>query len=131
MRESAVRPVQEQRREYSLLWAAVKSIASKIACMAYTLLERVKRAEIEAGTRCTHGLEHSGSAVHQGAGARCQELRCTNEILKLDSAFSLGRKFDRSPPEILNAFIDRRPVGLPAPCRVPARSLSALRTSAT
>lgn len=48
MRERAVRPVQEQRGEYALLWAAMESIASKIACMAHTLLERIKRKQVHA-----------------------------------------------------------------------------------
>jgi hypothetical protein len=70
MRERAVRPVQGQRGEYALLWAAVESIASKTACMAHTLLERVKRAEIEAGA-CL-GLSTAEAQRIKDAGTRCQ-----------------------------------------------------------
>lgn len=43
--------VQEHGNEYPSLWAAVESIAPKIGCSAHTLLERVKRDEIDSGTR--------------------------------------------------------------------------------
>ena len=51
VRERAVRLVQEHREEYQSLWAAVESIAPKIGCNASTLLEWVKRAEIDTGAR--------------------------------------------------------------------------------
>ena len=49
--ERAVRLVQEHRDEYSSLWAAVESIAPKTGCVPQTLLDWVKRAEIDAGER--------------------------------------------------------------------------------
>jgi len=51
VRERAVRMVQEQRGEYPSLWAAIESIAPKIGCVPQTLIEWVKRAEVDAGTR--------------------------------------------------------------------------------
>ena len=51
VRDRAVRLVQESRGEYSSLWAAVESIAPKIGCVPQTLLEWVKRSEIDAGQR--------------------------------------------------------------------------------
>jgi transposase len=51
VRERAVRMVREDREEYPSLWAAVESIAPKIGCVPQTLLEWVKRAEIDAGAR--------------------------------------------------------------------------------
>jgi len=51
VRERSVRMVQEHRGEYPSLWAAVESIAPKIGCAPQTLLEWVKRAEVDAGTR--------------------------------------------------------------------------------
>jgi transposase len=51
VRERSVRMVQEHRGEYPSLWAAVESIALKIGCAPQTLLEWVKRAEVDAGTR--------------------------------------------------------------------------------
>jgi transposase len=51
VRERAVRLVQEHRGEYPSLWAAVESIAPKIGCVSQTLLEWVKRDEIDGGKR--------------------------------------------------------------------------------
>ena len=51
VRERAVRLVQEHRSEYPSLWAAVGSIAPKIGCTPTTLLDWVKRREIDSGVR--------------------------------------------------------------------------------
>ncbi len=51
VRERAVRLVQEHRGEYPSLWAAVESIAPKIGCVPQTLLEWVKRQEVDTGVR--------------------------------------------------------------------------------
>lgn len=51
VRERAVRLVQEHRADYPSLWAAVESIAPKIGCVPQTLLEWVKRQEIQSGAR--------------------------------------------------------------------------------
>jgi transposase-like protein len=51
VRERAVRLVQEHRGEYPSLWAAVESIAPKIGCVPATLLEWVKRQEVDTGVR--------------------------------------------------------------------------------
>ena len=49
VRERAVRMVQEHRGAYPSLWAAVESIAPKIGCVPQTLLEWVKRVEVDGG----------------------------------------------------------------------------------
>ena len=51
VRERAVRMVQEHRGEYPSLWAAVESIAPKIGCVSQTLLDWVKREEVDSGQR--------------------------------------------------------------------------------
>ena len=51
VRERAVRMVQEHRGDYPSLWSAVESIAPKIGCVPQTLLEWVKRADVDAGVR--------------------------------------------------------------------------------
>ncbi len=51
MRERAVRMVQEHRGEYPSLWAAIESIAPKVGCVPPTLLEWVKKAEVDSGVR--------------------------------------------------------------------------------
>ena len=51
VRERAVRLVREQRGEHPSLWAAVVSIAPKIGCTSQTLLDWVKRDEVDSGER--------------------------------------------------------------------------------
>jgi len=93
VRERAVRMVQEHRGEYPSLWAAIESIAPKIGCVAQTLLEWVKRKEIDSGER--GGVT---SAEHERVKAlerEVKELRRANEILKLASAFFAQAELDR------------------------------------
>jgi len=51
MRERAVRMVQEHRGKYPSLWEAIESIAPKVGCVPPTLLEWVKKAEVDSGVR--------------------------------------------------------------------------------
>lgn len=93
VRERAVRLVQEHRGEYPSLWAAVESIAPKIGCVPQTLLEWVKRAEIDAGTRpgtTTTELQRIKELEREN-----KELRRANEILKTASAFFAQAELDR------------------------------------
>lgn len=43
--------VQEHRGDYPSLWAAIESIAPKIGRSAHTLLEWVRRQEVDSGQR--------------------------------------------------------------------------------
>ena len=93
VRERAVRMVQEHRGEYPSLWAAVESIASKIGCVPQTLLEWVKRVEIDAGARpgtTTAELQRIKELEREN-----KELRRANEILKTASAFFAQAELDR------------------------------------
>jgi len=93
VRERAVRMVHEHRGEYPSLWAAVESIASKIGCVPQTLLEWVKRAEIDAGARpgtTTDELQRIKDLEREN-----KELRRANEILKTASAFFAQAELDR------------------------------------
>ena len=93
VRERAVRMVQEQRGEYPSLWAAVESIALKIGCSAHTLLEWVRRDEVDAGTR--PGVTSAEAQRVKDLEREVKELRRANEILKLASAFFAQAELDR------------------------------------
>ena len=93
VRERAVRMVQEHRGEYSSLWAAVESIAPKIGCVPQTLLEWVKRAEIDAGAR--PGTATDEAQRIKDLERENKELRRANDILRTASAFFAQAELDR------------------------------------
>ena len=93
VRERAVRLVQEHRGEYPSLWAAVESIAPKIGCVPQTLLEWVKRVEIDTGAR--DGVSTAEALRVKELERENKELRRANEILKLASAFFAQAELDR------------------------------------
>ena len=93
VRERAVRLVQEHRGEYASLWAAVESIAPKIGCVPQTLLEWVKREEIDSGRR--DGLTTTERERIKALEREVKELRRANEILKTASAFFAQAELDR------------------------------------
>lgn len=85
VKERAVRLVQEHRHAYPSLWAAVESIAPKIGCSSHTLLEWVRKHEIDTGLR--DGVNSEERERIKGLEREVKELRRANEILKLASAF--------------------------------------------
>lgn len=92
-RERSVRMVQEQLKAYPSLWAAVESLAPKVGCAPATLLEWVKKHEIDAGKRdgtTTEERERIKTLEREN-----KELRRANEILKLASAFFAQAELDR------------------------------------
>ena len=93
VRERAVRLVQEHRGEYPSLWAAVESIAPKIGCVPQTLLDWVKRQEIDSGVR--EGVTTAEAQRVKDLEREVKELRRANEILKLASAFFAQAELDR------------------------------------
>ena len=93
VRERAVRLVQEHRGEYPSLWAAIESIAPKIGCVPQTLLEWVKRLEVDSGVR--EGITTSEAQRVKDLERENKELRRANEILKLASAFFAQAELDR------------------------------------
>ena len=93
IRERAVRLVSEQRGEYPSLWAAVESIAPKIGCVPQTLLDWVKRHEIDTGKR--DGVTTAESTRVKDLEREVRELRRTNEILRLASAYFAQAELDR------------------------------------
>jgi|TARA_R100001143_G_C3340573_1_gene124032 transposase-like protein len=93
VRERAVRLVQEHRDEYRSLWAAVESIAPKIGCTPSTLLDWIKRIEIDRGAR--PGLTTEEREHIKVLEKKNRELRRANEILKSASAFFAQAALDR------------------------------------
>ena len=93
VRERAVRLVQENRSDYPSLWAAVESIAPKIGCVPQTLLEWVKRIEVDSGQR--DGITSSERERIKQLERENKELRRANEILKTASAFFAQAELDR------------------------------------
>ena len=93
VRERAVRLVREQRGEHSSLWAAVESIAPKIGCTSQTLLDWVKRDQVDCGER--DGVTTSERERLKALERENKELRRANEILKLASAFFAQAELDR------------------------------------
>ena len=85
--------VQEHRGEYPSLWAAVESIAPKIGCVPQTLLEWVKRSEVDTGAR--PGTTTAEMQRIKELERENKELRRANEILKTASAFFAQAELDR------------------------------------
>lgn len=93
VRQRAVRMVQEHRGEYPSLWAAVESIAPKIGCVPQTLLDWVKRTEIDAGSR--PGTTTAEAQRIKDLERENKELRRANDILRTASAFFAQAELDR------------------------------------
>jgi transposase len=93
VRERAVRLVCEQKGEHASTWAAVQSIAPMIGCTPQTLLDWVKRAQIDAGER--DGVTTAEREHVKALEREVKELRRANEILKLASAFFAQAELDR------------------------------------
>ena len=93
IRERAVRMVLEHRGSYPSLWAAVESIAPKMGCVPQTLLEWVRRHEVDTGVR--DGTSTAEAQRVKELEREVKELRRANEILKLASAFFAQAVLDR------------------------------------
>ena len=93
VRERAVGMVLDHRGEYPSLWAAAESIAPKIGCVPLTLLDWVKQTEVDAGARPGTNTAHQERV--KALEREVKELRQTNEILKLASAFFAQAELDR------------------------------------
>ena|SRR5690625_4168405 len=93
VRQRAVRLVQAHRDEYRSLWAAIESIAPKIGCTPTTLLDWIKRSEVDRGIR--PGVTTDERERLKALEKENRELRRANEILKSASAFFAQAALDR------------------------------------
>ena len=91
--ERAVRMVFEAKDHYPSQWAAIESIASKIGCTAETLRRWVRQGERDIGRRA--GPTTADQQRIKELEREVRELRRTNEILKLASAYFAQAELDR------------------------------------
>lgn len=91
--ERSVRMVLESQDQYESQWAAIESISSKIGCTAETLRRWVRQAERDEGLR--PGPTSAEQQRIRELERENRELRQTNEILKLASAFFAKAELDR------------------------------------
>ena len=75
------------------MWAAIESIAPMIGCTAQTLLDWIKRDEIDRGVR--DGVSSDERERIKVLEREVKELRRANEILKVASAFFAQAELDR------------------------------------
>lgn len=93
VRERAVRLVLDHEQEHSSRWAAIESIAGKIGCAPQTLLEWVKKTEINTGKR--PGVPDEMAEKMKALEREVRELRQANEILRKASAYFAQAELDR------------------------------------
>jgi len=93
VRERAVRMVFEQREQHGSQWAAIASIAPKIGCSTQTLCNWVRRHERDTGQR--DGITTAEAERIKQLEREVRELKQTNEILRLASAFFAQAELDR------------------------------------
>ena len=93
VRERAVRMVLDHEGEHSSRWTAVQSIAAKIGCSPHTLLDWVKKTEVDSGKRA--GVPSEVAERLKALERENRELRQANDILRKASAFFAAAELDR------------------------------------
>ena len=91
--ERAVRMVFAAKDQYPSQWAAIESIAAKTGCTAETLRKWVRQGERDSGARA--GPTTSEQQRIKELEREVRELRKTNEILRLASAYFAQAELER------------------------------------
>lgn len=79
--------------DYPSRWTACQSISAKIGCSAHTLLDWVKKAEVDSGKRA--GISTDVAERLKALERENRELRQANEILRKASAYFAQAELDR------------------------------------
>ena len=95
VRERAVRMVLDNTGQHESRWAAIVSVSEKIGCVAQTLNEWVKKAEVDSGKRA--GFTTDMCERMKALERENRELRQANEILRKASAYFAQAELDRRP----------------------------------
>jgi transposase len=82
-----------QEAEHRSRWTAIMSIAAKIGCTPQTLLDWVKKAEVDSGKRA--GVPTDMAEKLKALERENRELRQANEILRKASAYFAQAELDR------------------------------------
>jgi len=94
-RERAVRLVEEQQKEGSSEWAAIRSLSEKLGCVPETLRRWVRQSQCDQGIRPGQTTDEQEELKQLRRENR--ELKRSNEILRKASAYFAQAELDRRP----------------------------------